>query len=256
MLFGNKKSDKNNRRKLFVVSDVHGYLTKLRQVLAEAGFEENNEEHLLICCGDYFNYGSENYEMLRYLRTVKNKVLVRGNHEDVFLGVLTTGKVAERNLINGSIKNLEELFGKENVDIEKMTVDFSSHQQLRREFIDFILGTRNFFETENYVFFHGWYPFEEKDGQIYLLSDWHNATQEKWAEARKTKWTKVCRSSERIKGKTIVVGHYPTFFASEIDFSRSCDNADIYFGDGVIAIDAGTKTTGKINVFVTEDNVI
>lgn len=44
--------------------------------------------------------------------------------------------------------------------------------------------------------------------------------------------------------KTIVCGHYPT------------RDAEIYYGDTFIAIDAGTDTNKKVNVLVLEDYLI
>ena len=67
-------------KKMFVVSDVHGHYTLLREALDRAGFDKDNEDHLLICCGDYFDRGNENVEVLRFFERLQHKVLLRGNH--------------------------------------------------------------------------------------------------------------------------------------------------------------------------------
>jgi len=46
-------------KKMFVVSDIHGHYTLLREALDRAGFDKDNEDHLLICCGDYFDRGTK-----------------------------------------------------------------------------------------------------------------------------------------------------------------------------------------------------
>ena len=51
-------------KKLFVVSDIHGHYTELKAALDRAGFDRNDPAHLLICCGDYFDRGSENAQVL------------------------------------------------------------------------------------------------------------------------------------------------------------------------------------------------
>ena len=79
------------KKKLFVVSDVHGHCTLLKQALAEAGFDKENPDHLLICCGDYFDRGEENVEVLKFFEQLKHCVLLRGNHEDLLLKLLDTG---------------------------------------------------------------------------------------------------------------------------------------------------------------------
>ena len=68
---------------LFVVSDIHGHYTLLKESLDMAGFNSEDPDHLLVCCGDYFDRGSENVQVLKFLERLKNKVLLRGNHEDM-----------------------------------------------------------------------------------------------------------------------------------------------------------------------------
>ena len=99
-------------KKLFVVSDVHGHYTLLKEALDRAGYDKDNKDHLLICCGDYFDRGDENIEVLKFFERVKNKVLLRGNHEDMLLKLLQTGKLLPHHYINGTISTLRNIFGK------------------------------------------------------------------------------------------------------------------------------------------------
>ena len=57
-----------------------------------------------------------------------------------------------------------------------------------------------------------------------------------------------------LEGKVIVCGHRATYIAHLFDESRATDCSDIFYGDGVIAIDAGTYRTGRVNVLVIEVN--
>ena len=57
-------------KKIFVVSDVHGFYNLLETALSDAGFEKNNTEHLLVCCGDYFDRGTENFNVLKFFESV------------------------------------------------------------------------------------------------------------------------------------------------------------------------------------------
>ena len=45
--------------KFFVISDVHGFYNEMREALDEAGFDPNNENHLLISCGDNWDRGPQ-----------------------------------------------------------------------------------------------------------------------------------------------------------------------------------------------------
>ena len=82
--------------KYFVFSDVHGYYSLLMDELKEKGFDENNDEHMLISLGDNFDRGLENYQMYEFLVKMKNLnkiILVKGNHEDLFLQLLYRRKL-------------------------------------------------------------------------------------------------------------------------------------------------------------------
>ena len=104
------------KKKLFVVSDIHGHCTLLKEALKNAGFDSENEAHLLICLGDYFDRGDENKEVLKFFERLKHKVLLMGNHEELLLKLLETGKLLPHNYINGTVKTLENFFGKYFVD--------------------------------------------------------------------------------------------------------------------------------------------
>ncbi len=235
----------NNRKKIFVISDVHGHYTLLKEALDNAGFDNENPNHLLVCCGDYFDRGDENVEVLKFFERLKHKVLLRGNHEDLLLRLLETGEILPHNRINGTIKTLENFFGKYAVQNFDGAVDFSGQWQAVDRICDFINETVNFFETENYVFVHGWLPDTSKE--------WRFSDDTAWEKARWTKWTEKYDGQRPIEDKILVCGHMPTFYADKFDATRLKDNADIFYGNGLIAIDAGTYDTKKVNVLVIED---
>ncbi|MBQ8287714.1 MAG: metallophosphoesterase [Clostridia bacterium] len=79
--------------KLFVVSDIHGHATLMKQALTDAGFNPQDPSHLFICCGDCFDRGSENRAVLEYIQSLPRKVLIRGNHEDLLAQVLRDEEV-------------------------------------------------------------------------------------------------------------------------------------------------------------------
>lgn len=243
------------KKKLFVVSDIHGHCTLLKNTLREAGFDSKNEEHLLVCCGDYFDRGTENLEVLKFLDRIENKVMLRGNHEDMLLEIFQTGRLKPHNYINGTVETIVEFFGKYALD-EFGEIDFSGKTRMLDRATDFMLATRDYFETENYVFVHGWLPTVMRDGKPCIMQNWRSASKEKWIEARWTKWTEMYETCDRIEGKTIVCGHMPSFFANRFDKGRETMDASIFYGDGVIVLDAGTYTSGKVNVLMVEDNFI
>ncbi len=241
----------NDRKKLFVVSDVHGHYTLLKAALDKAGFDMENEDHLVVCCGDYFDRGSENVEVLKFFERLKYKVLLRGNHEDLLLKLLQTGKVLPHNYINGTMRTLQDFFGKYFIDPADDTIDFSGKTRTVDRICEFIDETVNYFETENYVFVHGWLPEGAQTTEAR-----EKASREAWEQARWTKWVERYNGERPLADKTLVCGHVPSFYANRFDPKRQKDDADIFHGNGLIVIDAGTFDTKQVNVLVLEDSLI
>lgn len=235
-------------KKLFVISDIHGYYSLMNEALKNAGFQKDNENHFLICLGDYFDRGTENREVLKFFERLKHRVLLRGNHEDLLLKVLRTGKIQPHNYINGTLNTLEEFFGKYFVDPVDDSIDFSGKTRTVDRICDFINETENYYETNKYVFVHGWVP-----ENCTCSEGLRSATNEQWEKARTIRWSEKYDGEKPIADKTLICGHMPTFFANIIDRTRESGSSDIFYGNGLIAIDAGTHDSKRINVLVLED---
>lgn len=237
-------------KKLFVVSDVHGHYTLLKAALDRAGFDKDNENHLLISCGDYFDRGNENAEVLKFFERLPRKVLLRGNHEDLLIKLLQTGKLQRHHYINGTMATLNNFFGKYFIDPVDDSIDFSGKTRIVDRICEFIHETVDYYETDRYVFVHGWLP-ENADTEEKRKS----ASPQTWEKARWIKWTEKYDGSRPLADKTLICGHMPTFFAGSFDPSRDKNCSDIFYGNGMIAIDAGTADSQRVNVLVLEDTL-
>lgn len=71
---------KDNQR-LFFVSDVHGELDKLNQLLDSVSF---SDQDILVCCGDLIDRGSKSLETLEFFLAKDNTFFVQGNHDYMF----------------------------------------------------------------------------------------------------------------------------------------------------------------------------
>ena len=237
-------------KKLFVVSDIHGHFTLLKNALDQAGFDKDNADHLLICCGDYFDRGDENMEVLKFFERLRHKVLLRGNHEDMLLKLLQTGKLQRHHYINGTLSTLNNMLGKYSIDPLDDTIDFSGKTRIVDRLWEFIEETVDYYETGHYVFVHGWLPENAQTPESRK-----NAGSEVWANARWTKWTEKYTGQRPLADKILVCGHMPTFFAGKFDPGRDKDSAAIFHGNGLIAIDAGTADSKQVNVLVLEESL-
>ena len=239
-------------KKLFVVSDIHGHATILKKALQDAGFDPQNPDHLLVCCGDCFDRGVENRAVLDYLRSIPNKVLIRGNHEDMLEQAMLRGSISALEVRNGTVNTLEEFFGASNIDrMGKMTMNSA----VKEELMEFIGGMVDFFETEKYVFTHGWIPLQYEWGEYKKRADWRTASVTSWYRARFTGWTQVYEQKMTLPGKTIVCGHRGAHYAYQFDEQRSTHCHDPFYGKQMIAIDGLTIVSRQVNVLVVEDEI-
>lgn len=69
----------------FVVGDIHGHFDKLLSGIKEHGITDND---VLICNGDMINRHIDTPKVLDFLLTKPNVILVCGNHELSFLGIM------------------------------------------------------------------------------------------------------------------------------------------------------------------------
>lgn len=244
--------------KFFVTSDIHSYFNELVEALKNAKFDENNEEHWLVVCGDCFDRGPDSAKVLNYLQNLPRKVLIRGNHEKLLLDCCTRGWFGNHDLSNGTARTIFHLgYGNEFEDMCKDTL------AKVKPFID---GMVNYLETKNYIFVHSWIPVINKDGlpahytrgrSFEFNPDWRNASQEDWDAAT---WGNPFDMAKRglIPDKTIVFGHWATEHKwAEVENRKDFDdNAKFepYYGDGIIGIDGCTAYSGKCNVIVIEDD--
>ncbi len=117
----------------------------------------------------------------------------------------------------------------------------------------------DYYESEHYIFTHGWIPCVYERGEYSYYSDWRNAPEDEWD---KTRWSNGMDASVTcMEEKTIVCGHWHasyghakfehkgTEFGPDADFSP-------YYGSRIIAMDACTAVSGKVNVIVLEDEEI
>lgn len=242
-------------RRFFVSSDIHGFFDEWQASLQEAGFEKENPDHVLIVLGDIFDRGEKPREVLSFLKSLppERRILVWGNHEDLFLELAfrrapydydisngTYGTV--KSFFDGNYDEMIENFRKENPypinDPEaypawraKNTSFFNATEEMLyngpgvNEAIEFLTSKDwvYYYETEHYIFVHSFIPLIEVDGEEQYEPRWRNANHKKWKEATwGCPWMKYKNGlfePEEKNGKTLVVGHWHTSdFYNNLDY--------------------------------------
>lgn len=239
--------------KYFVSSDIHGFFDEWQNALKDKGFDLDNHEHKIILCGDLLDRGSQPKEIIDFVLKHKDKViLIRGNHEDLIEQMIERNSSDYGDLCNGTAQTIVDLYPEWQIsefDLKKI-----AKETRLQEVLDMCV---DYYETKHYIFVHGWIPIIEN---CYLYdSDWRTARKERWEKARWTNPVEMFRYEIYEPNKTIVCGHW---HCSALWHEQNSDEYE-EFGDkanfepfitkNMIAIDACTTYSHKVNVVVLED---
>lgn len=262
------------KKKIFAISDIHGDYKALIEGLKNSGFDENNEDHLLISLGDAFDRGSESlavYEFLKKLSDNGKAIVLKGNHTNMFIEYLNGESLDPFNYIrNGEDETFAEFLHETkpfeswcllNNIVEPTYGDFANwvkeaRDQINNEFPELLQWLQDrpyYFETDNYIFTHASIDTFAKD--------WHNPHCFKYGYVD---WDALMWDDGKFYGrpinntdKTIVIGHFGTDHLRNIYGLKNNDEEDFSIlrrDDGrIIAIDSTTAYTHKLNVLVIEN---
>ena len=253
----------------YVVADPHGFYTELANALEERGYFADTKPHKLIICGDLLDRGKEALKMQALILDLIKRdqvVLVRGNHEDLMLSLLANWEQRSyeqrHHLRNGTVDTVLQMSGESSItpDNSEKILKCAKSSPFVTQIIPKMI---DYFETEHYIFVHGWIPcvrtqlsnteyFNEK------IEDWRNVGVEDWTEARWINGMAAWQQGVKEAGKTIVCGHYHCSYGHtkiENKGSEFGDDADFspFVADGILAIDACTAISHKVNCIVVED---
>jgi len=247
--------------KYYVTADVHGFYTLFHDALTEAGFFRDPEPHKLVILGDLFDRGEEAKKLQDFvlcLMAEDRVILIRGNHEDLFETFVTgdEGKAYSHHVHNGTFDTVLQLTGFERVAAKIRHRSFAAAGRRTPYFQKILPAALDCFETEHYVFVHGWIPCIYERGGYSYCADWRNAPKDEWDKAR---WSNgMDAAGTCMEEKTILCGHWHASYGHcrfEHKGSEFGPDADFspYRGPGIIALDACTAESGRVNVIVLED---
>lgn len=255
--------------KYFVSSDIHGFYTEYKQALDDAGFDINNPKHGLIICGDLFDRGKEANKLLEFLLSIPDDrlVLIRGNHEDLLDDCIEQIKakhdISFHHISNGTLGTVRQLTGTMRPDFAELD-GIAAKSNLAKYYT--LIGTaRDYAECvkdgKHYIFVHGWIPLNTFDGVYKYNPDWRTASEEEWEEARWLNGMDMNHLKLQSKDDIIYCGHWHTSYGHH-NYGKGCsefgDDADfsIYYNDGIIALDACTAYSHKVNIEIFEGEII
>lgn len=264
--------------KYYVVSDVHGYFSLMKQALQEKGFFDDKEPHKLILCGDMLDRGEEALEMQEFMLDLLHKnelIFVRGNHEDLMVEMLNNFENYRWEIAIGASHHNSN--GTWDTALQLSCMEENNALRNTQEFIYKIMGSGfckelipasvDYFETENYIFVHGWIPCFTGNMPAWLNRlnrhykfnpEWRSSSKKDWDAARWFNGMELAGLYDIVeRGKRIVCGHWHTSYGHWLENKSSefGEDADFspYYGKNIIAIDACTAFSQKVNCIVIED---
>lgn len=248
----------------YVTADIHGFYTPFRDALEEAGYFEDGGEKMLIICGDLFDRGTEAEKTQAFVLDLLRRneaILIKGNHEDLFCEMVTVDKGLPYNhhVHNGTYQTALDLTGYDIAMAGIRNYDFAEAARKTPFYTEIIPAMRDFYETEHYIFVHGWIPCSPQGRYRFdSYEDWRNCNEQAWASARWYNGMDAAAAGVTADDKTIVCGHWHSSYGHS-HYEKKCtefaEDADFspYYAPGIIALDACTAHSHKVNVIILED---
>lgn len=256
--------------KYYVAADLHGFFDPFWAALQEQGFFSDTAAHKLILCGDLFDRGPQAAKLQKFLLELLARdelILIRGNHEDLTLELLRNwhlGSYKKRyHIANGTVDTVCQLTGAARADLEKKTEEVG-RAFLHTPYIQTLIpAMRDYYETSRYIFVHGWIPcgfipYSPLVAEYLYMDGWRQAEKEQWEKARWINGMDAAYGGVTEPGKTIVCGHWhcscghACYEGRGGEFDQDPDFTP-YYGKGIIALDACTVHSGRVNCILLED---
>ncbi|MCQ2409394.1 MAG: metallophosphoesterase [Clostridia bacterium] len=262
--------------KYYVIADPHSFYDEMIEALDEKGYFDDSNPHKLIICGDIFDRGRQADKMQEFVSGLIDKdevILIKGNHEDLALTLAgnfhhyaENGLNWSHHYTNGTVDTFSQLTNLHINEMERKPGYCVTKMKNTDYFKKIIPAMKNFFETEHYIFVHGWIPCTALGTHGYIRDyiykeDWRELDEEEWKLAR---WYNGMLAASRgvlEEGKTIVCGHYHTSWGHAYlegvgsEFGEDSDFKP-YYGTGIIALDGCTAYSHIVNCIVIEDTPV
>jgi len=235
-----KKLSIPNDVRVIVISDIHGELALLKELLHKVNFKD---EDYLIINGDLCEKGRDSIGVVNYVMDLvvskPNVYVVEGNCEAVVEALVNENPVLINYLCTRKNTIFNEWLGKLKVTVNEESNICEVKNILMGHFskeIKWLTELPTVIETEDYIFVHA--GLEDRE-------DWKE-TERKNAIAMPEFFNKSHRAH-----KYVVVGHWPVVNYSE---KAPSNNPVIDKKKKMIAIDGGNaiKEAGQLNAFIIQ----
>ena len=261
--------------KFLAISDLHSFFKETVDALEESGCLDDPDS-VVVVVGDVLDRGEEPFELTDFLLDLLHcgkLIYVKGNHElllDEALDEIEKGYAVEvlsasKHVRNGTADTILKLASMSADEGVRSPYELVQRVKNSRYYKELLPAAVNYYETDNYIFTHGWLPCHISgygaDLTFSYNADWRNANKRQWRIASVLNGMEMAvERGIREPGKTVVCGHFHTSYG-HANISGICseygDDAIYtpFYSDGIIAIDGRTAVSGRVNCVVIEDTV-
>lgn len=218
--------------KRYVIGDIHGAHKALIQCLERSNF--NKDEDLLITLGDIVDGWTEVYECVEELLTIKNRIDIKGNHDDWFKDYYLFGEhpTGWRQGGDGTLKSYRRTLIEQDINFSAKTIP-QTHK-------DFFNNQRLYYkDPQNNVFVHGGFNRSEYlDYLEHFFPEDFYWNRDLWKEALSATKHQKLRFTEEIN--KVFIGHTSTCSQDK--------TLNPVFTGGVWNLDQGAGWFGKLTI--------
>lgn len=288
-------SEENKRRKLvskklYFTSDIHGFYDEFKTCLENSGFDESDEDDLLVVLGDSFDRGPKSKEVYLYLSDLESRgkcVVIHGNHDKFLIDFLEHADKSDwnnsisfnymKNGLNETIASFLDrtlpfeswCFVDDGCEINGVNfnrwVDIARHEIMDSypDLLDWLKRRPRYFESKRYIGVHS-----AIDTKVVNWRNPHcsNYNLEGWDALDFDDGRFFSRplndSDKHYINKTIIIGHFGTRLLREMypnlcskDVKKDKDDILIRDDNKIIALDGTTVLTHKVNFYIDVDEL-
>ncbi|RXZ79710.1 serine/threonine protein phosphatase [Paenibacillaceae bacterium] len=224
--------------RILMISDIHGCVAQLTELLELAAYNPAKDKLLLL--GDYVDRGPHSKETVeKVIELVANgAIALRGNHDQRLVDLVQTDReeVAAKFRMHGGLATLRSYCGFAGDEITDQALQeaklFLGKNYMRH--IEFLGQLPLYYEDHDHIYVHA--------GINPLVPDWKEQSEHDFMYIKDAFYHSPNRT-----GKTIVFGHTRT--------ADLHDSADVWFADGKIGIDGGCAYGMQLNCLIRENKV-
>lgn len=256
--------------KYFVFSDAHGDFEALMRAVEKYGYQPDCAGHTLVSCGDNFGRaqrqaGGGSKEIFEYLTSTEHKnppVCIKGNHELILKDIITKRRITADDISNGEGATVcSFLCRQQPQDMHDLTIStYDAYTLIKSPLYDWLLSIPYYFETERYIFVHGFLPYDFVESKKFFVHDFGAVEENIWQDAcRNEALPAIIKKFEMDYpsgiGKSIVFGHCHNSTLNKYFPCGAQDENSVWKNERLklIGLDCNTVVTHRVEMIVIED---